>query len=78
MGREILEHVNITIRSQKDLKKAINFVNNNHLFGHIGFLKAKTIKCNVRLKNKTYLVSYKFTNNYYYSTFKRVLRAKYG
>ena len=77
-GRDIMEHVNITIGSQRDLKKAINFVNNNNLFGYTGFLKALTIKCNVKLKNKTYLVNYKFTNHNYYTTFKRILRSKYG
>lgn len=78
MEREILEHVNITIGSQKDLKRAINFVNNNNLFGYMGFYKVLTIKCNVKLKNKMYLVNYNFKHHTYYTRFKKVLREKYG
>lgn len=78
MEREILKNVNITIGSQKDLKRAINFVNNNNLFGYAGFYNAMTIKCNVKLKTKMYLVNYKFKNHSYYTKFKRVLMSKYG
>ena len=77
MEREIMEQQTVTIGSEKDLKRAINFVNNNNFIGHSGFFTALTIKCNVKLKNKDLLVNYKFTNKNYYGKFNKILRSIY-
>lgn len=77
MEREIMEHQTVTIESEKDLKRAINFVNNNNFGGYMGFFTALTIKCNVKLKNKELLVNYEFTSKYLYSKFNKILRSIY-
>lgn len=73
-----MEQVNVNIGSQRELKKAIKFVNNNNLIVYTGYFTQLKIICNVKLKNKTLLVNYLFTNKKYYGVFKDILRTKYS
>ena len=72
-----MEKVNIDVGNKRDLKKALKFVNNNNLIAYTGFFNELKITCTVKLKNKSLLVNYLFTNTQYYGDFKRILRAKY-
>lgn len=72
-----MEKVNVNVGSQRDLKKALNFVNNNNLIAYTGYFTQLKIICNVKLKNQNVLVNYLFTNKQYYGAFNKILRSKY-
>lgn len=72
-----MEQKSISIGSQRDLKNALKFVNNNNLIAYTGYFTQLKIICNVKLKNQNLLVNYLFTNKQYYGTFKKILRSKY-
>lgn len=72
-----MEQKNIPIGSQRDLKKALNFINKNNLMAYTGYFTQLKIICNVKLQNQTLLVNYLFTNKKYYGLFNKILRSKY-
>lgn len=72
-----MEQKSIPIGSQRDMKKALNFVNNNNLIAYTGYFTQLKIICNVKLKNKNLMVNYLFTNKQYYGVFNKILRSKY-
>lgn len=77
MGAYNMEQKSISIGSQRDLKNALKFVNNNNLIAYTGYFTQLKIICNVKLKNQNLLVNYLFTNKQYYGAFKKILRSKY-
>jgi len=72
-----MDNVNVNVGSQRDLKNALKFVNNNNLIAYTGYFTQLKIICNVKLKNQNLLVNYLFTNKQYYGAFKKILRSKY-
>lgn len=72
-----MDKVNINIESQKDMKKALNFLNNNNLMGYTGFFSDLKIICTFKLKNKCLLVNYLFSNKHFYGNFNKILRSPY-
>lgn len=72
-----MEKVNINVGSQRDLKKALIFVNRSNIIAYTGYFSQLKIICNVKSKNQNLLVNYLFTNKQYYGAFKKILRSKY-
>lgn len=72
-----MDKLNINIESQRDMKKALNFLNNNDLMAYSGFFSDLKIICTFKLKNKCVLVNYLFGNTYFYGNFNKILRSKY-
>lgn len=61
-----MEQKSIPIESQRDMKKALNFVNTNNLVAYSGFYKDLKIICTFKLKNKMVCVNYLFNGKFLY------------